>query len=64
MKVTAGCWLAPNDFPSLEAVAERIAAFERYYESIAKLFEWKFTRRNLAAMLAKIQPPDIYQKAA
>lgn len=56
--------LTPNDFPSLEAVAERIAAFERYYESIAKPFEWKFTRRDLAAMLAKIQPSDIYQKAA
>jgi len=56
--------LTPNDFPSLEAVAERIAGFERYYESIAKPFEWKFTHRDLAAMLAKIQPSDIYQKAA
>ncbi len=33
--------------------AERIAGFERYYESIAKPFEWKFTRRDLAGMLGK-----------
>ena len=36
--------LTPNDFPNLPTVAERLAAFERYYESIARPFEWKFTR--------------------
>jgi hypothetical protein len=35
--------LTPNDFPCLEAVAERLANFERYFESIARPFEWKFT---------------------
>jgi len=39
--------LTPNDFPSLEAIDERLASFERYYESIAHLFEWKFTRTDL-----------------
>jgi hypothetical protein len=34
--------LTPNDFPCLKAVAERLANFERYYESIARPFEWKF----------------------
>lgn len=51
--------LRPNDFPSLEAVAERIAGFERHYELIAEPFEWKSTRRDLAAMLAEIQPSDM-----
>ena len=40
--------LTPNDFPSLEAVAERLANFERYYESIAHPFEWKFARTDRA----------------
>lgn len=56
--------LTPNDFPSLETVTERIAAFEPYYESIAKPFEWKFTRRDLAAMLIKMPNSDTYRKAA
>ena len=43
--------LTPNDFPGLEAVAERLVDFERYYESIARPFEWKFTRADLNALL-------------
>jgi hypothetical protein len=46
--------LTPNDFPSLAAVAERLLAFQTHYETIAQPFEWKFTRRNLAALLHKI----------
>ena len=45
--------LTPNDFPSLEALAERLFQFERHYESIAKPFEWKFTRDDLNTMLDK-----------
>ncbi|HEU0202480.1 MAG TPA: hypothetical protein VFR86_18870 [Burkholderiaceae bacterium] len=44
--------LTPNDFPDLQAVAQRLAEFERYYESIAHPFEWKFTRSDLNALLA------------
>jgi hypothetical protein len=47
--------LTPNDFPCLEAVAERLSGFERYYESIARPFEWKFTRADLNALLAQMQ---------
>lgn len=38
--------LTPNDFPCLEAVAERLCGFERYYESIAIPFARKFTRSS------------------
>lgn len=31
--------LTPNDFPSLDAVAERLLAFQRSYETIARPFE-------------------------
>ena len=47
--------LTPNDFPSLAAVAERLANFERYFESIARPFEWKFTRANLNALIARMR---------
>jgi hypothetical protein len=30
--------------------------FQRYYEQIAKPFEWKFTRQDLMAMLNKLKP--------
>ena len=47
--------LTPNDFPCLEAVAKRLSDFERYYERIAHPFEWKFTRTDLSALLAKMR---------
>ena len=47
--------LTPNDFPCLQAVAERLESFERYYESIAHPFEWKFTRADLNALMARMR---------
>ena len=46
--------LTPNDFSSLEAVAERLLEFQSYYESIAKPFEWKFTHQDLVQLLSKM----------
>jgi hypothetical protein len=46
--------LTPNDFESLQAVADRLYQFEKRYEKIAKPFEWKFTRADLARMLERI----------
>jgi hypothetical protein len=56
--------LTPNDFPSLEAVSERLYAFERHYEAIAKPFEWKFTRHDLVRLLAKMAPVSAGSRAA
>jgi DDE superfamily endonuclease len=47
--------LTPNDFSCLEAVAERLSNFERYYESIAQPFEWKLTRADLNALMARMR---------
>lgn len=47
--------LTPNDFPSLDELKARILEFQQHYESIATPFEWKFTKRNLHDLLAKIQ---------
>ena len=46
--------LTPNDFPSLQAVLERLDAFEHHYNQVAKPFEWTFTRRDLADLIARV----------
>ena len=46
--------LSPNDFPSLDALAERLLDFQYYWESAARPFEWKFTRQDLANLLTKL----------
>ena len=56
--------LTPNDFGSLAELAERLYGFERYYESIATPFEWKFTRQDLAALLEKLKPSEAHRPAA
>ena len=48
--------LTPNEFPSLEAVSDRLERFERHYEAIAKPFEWKFTRDDLNELLQRLPP--------
>ena len=48
--------LTPNDFCSLKSVADRIIQFQERYELIAKPFEWKFTRQNLAELMSKLPP--------
>ena len=51
--------LVPNDLTSLDALKERLLAFQFYYEQIAKPFEWKFTRHDLNILLKKIKPPQM-----
>ena len=46
--------LTPNDFASLQAVVDRLDAFERYYNQIAQPFEWNLTRNGLAELIARI----------
>jgi hypothetical protein len=49
--------LTPNDFNSLEMLADRLQRFERHYEVIAKPFEWKFTREDLARLVQRLHLP-------
>ena len=53
--------LTPNDFESLEDLRNKILSFQKTYETIAKPFEWKFTREDLKKVLAKL---DDEQKLA
>jgi DDE superfamily endonuclease len=46
--------LTPNDFSSLDALAERLLSFADHYRQIARPFEWTFTRTDLDRLLARI----------
>ena len=46
--------LIPNDFPSLQAVVDRLDDFEHHYNQIAKPFQWSFTRRDLGELIARV----------
>jgi hypothetical protein len=50
--------LTPNDFNSLEMLADRLERFERPYEVIAKPFEWKFRRDDLNKLVHRLQLPS------
>jgi len=45
--------LTPADFSSQNDVAARILGFQEHYQQIAQPFEWKFTRRDLDALVAR-----------
>jgi hypothetical protein len=53
--------LTPNDFGSLPELARRLMDFGQHYRTIARPFEWTFTRHDLDRVLAKIthQPPSL-----
>ena len=47
--------LTPNDFESLEELANMILSFQREYEKVSKPFEWKFTRDDLKEFLSRFE---------
>ena len=47
--------LTPNDFTDLAAVETRLLDFQRGYERLAKPFEWKFTRADLAKLITRLE---------
>lgn len=53
--------LTPNDFPSLEVLEQRLLAFQAHYETIAKPFEWRFTRHDLSVLLSKLENRSPYR---
>ena len=46
--------LTPNDFTSLQAVVDRLDAFEHHYNQIAKPFSWTFTRDDLTELITRV----------
>lgn len=46
--------LTPNDFNSMTALEDRMLAFQQRYQEAAKPFRWRFTRRDLDSLLARL----------
>lgn len=51
--------LTPNDFRSLQELEKRLLDFQSYFEQVAKPFQWKFTRRDLDALLNKLRTDQV-----
>jgi len=53
--------LTPNDFDSLDALAERLLRFAEHYRQIARPFDWTFNHADLDRLLARIDAhePDL-----
>jgi hypothetical protein len=56
--------LTPNDFGSLAEVEDRLLGFQKHYAAAARPFEWKFTRRDLERLLARLGAQEALRKAA
>jgi hypothetical protein len=56
--------LTPNDFASLEELAERLLAFQAHYEGVAAPFDWRFTRDDLAALMGRLDDSGTARAAA
>jgi hypothetical protein len=56
--------LTPNDLRSLTQLRERLLDFQKHYETVARPFQWKFTRDDLAKLLDKLRPYTPLARAA
>ena len=58
--------LSPNDFTDLDAITDRLSAFETRYNQTARPFKWKFTTTDLDDLLARLdrQPATTQPRAA
>jgi hypothetical protein len=57
--------LTPNDFRSLSELQDRLLAFQEHYQTVARPFQWRFTRRDLRRLTAKLRTaPDALPQAA
>lgn len=54
----------PNDFASLEDLADCLLRFQAHYERIAAPFDWKFTRNDLAALMERLRDAEAAPLAA
>lgn len=50
--------LTPNGFTTLAELEDRLLRFQEHYATVARPFEWKFTRRDLARLLARLRVQD------
>ena len=58
--------VTPNDFYDLTDIENRLTAFQDLYNLAARPFNWKYTTKDLNALLARIatHEPDALSAAA
>jgi hypothetical protein len=59
--------IKPGDFADLDALADRLVAFEARYNTTARPFDWTFTRTDLIELCRRIEdrePPRALGQAA
>jgi hypothetical protein len=54
--------LTPNEWPDLPTLENMLMDFQVYYETIARPFQWKFTRADLDELLVKIARHEDYRR--
>lgn len=56
--------LRPSDFASEQGVAKRILGFQDHYQSVARPFQWRFTRSDLTRLMQQCDNKAHIGKAA
>lgn len=57
--------LTPNDSASTGELEERLLGFQKHYQEVARPFQWKFTRKDLANLMHKlVDEPCQFKQAA
>jgi transposase len=56
--------LSPNDFTDLNAITDRLSAFETRYNQTAQPFKWKFTTSDLDDLLTRLDHHSAQPRAA
>lgn len=51
--------LTPNDFASLNELEDRLLRFQDHYQQIAAPFKWMFGRRDLVALMEKLNAKQL-----
>ncbi len=46
--------LSPSNFARLDELQDALLRFQDYYQAAARPFEWRFTRRDRAALLERL----------
>ena len=55
--------LTPDDFASRHTLTERILGFQQHYQQVARPFEWRYTRHDLAQLLQRVSAPPLLAAA-
>jgi hypothetical protein len=56
--------LQPNDFPDLAVLARTLNEFEHHYNDVAEPFDWRFTRADLAELIARLDRHEPHLRLA